>query len=142
MARIMAIDYGRKRIGLAITDETQFLITPLEQVKFNKKDSWELLFSLIQTNNPHQIIIGNPDLQNQNIIRQEILDFKLRLNKLFPKICFTFVDESYSSVEANNLLIELGSYGYKNRKKKKKKIDSIAAAVILQQFLHSKKIQI
>ncbi len=137
MARMMAIDYGRKRVGLAVTDEVHRLITPLAQVQFNQKNSWAELFHVIQENNPQKIIIGDPDSQTNQQVRQEILDFKKKLGKLFPKITFTFFDESYSSKEAKDIVIELSGYGFKKVKKRKDKLDSVAAALILQRYLEA-----
>ena len=137
MARMIAIDYGRKRIGLAVTDEIHKLITPLSQIQFNQKNSWTELFRAIQENHPQKIIIGDPDFQKNQQVRQEILDFTKKLRKLFPEVIFTFVDESYSSKEAREILSEINGYGLKKIKKKKNKLDSIAAALILQRYLKS-----
>ena len=139
MARVMSLDYGRKRIGLAVTDETQLFVRPLAQVDFNRKDSWEMLSSLIRANAPEKIVIGNPDCGEgvNESIRQEITDFRKHLEKLFPKITFFFFDEAYSSQEAE-LILSKGKPNHTRPQKNKanrKNLDSTAAAVILERYL-------
>ena len=134
MSRIMAIDFGRKRIGLALTDETELIIRPLNQIIFNRKGSWLNIQHSVEQHSPQKIIIGQPWISSKagGPLAKEINEFKTHLQKLFPSIEMTLFDEDYSSKEAEAILKKNAARGQKHRKKK---TDSVAAAIILRRYL-------
>ena len=129
--RILAIDYGRKKIGLAVTDETQIAITRLFQLKQSHSDFWKKLLNTIHSIEPVKIILGIPGDPGIDAISREILDFRQYLLKRFPDIEILLWDESYSSIEAERVLKQLKI----KRKQKKKEIDSMSAAILLQRYM-------
>ena len=140
MPRIMAIDFGRKRVGFAVTDETSLTIRPLEQVFFNQRESWNNIRKSIKKYSPQKIIIGwpgyppgvsSPFNEKSGSVTKEIGEFKRHLEKLFPAVEIIFFDEEDSSKEAGVILRETK----KSLKQKKARIDSIAAAIILRKYL-------
>ena len=135
--RILAIDFGLKRIGFAVTDELQITITPLPILELQKPDFWSRFTSLLEEYDPKQIILGYPqhDLETQNRVQRQIMEFKNRIEKNFT-ITVTLQDESYTSERASEHLNEINpKRSKKKRKQKKENLDSVAAAFILQSFL-------
>ena len=137
MPPIMAIDFGRKKIGLAVTDETKTLIKPLGKITFNQKNSWSRIQNNIQEYSPEKILIGLPGYEayglsgNTHPLVKEIREFKTHLQKLFPLTQIAFFEEERSSKEAKIILEEIG----KKPSRLNKELDSVAAAVILRQYL-------
>ena len=135
MSSIMAIDFGRRRIGLAVTDETRLVIRPLDQIIFNRKNSWSNIQHSVERHSPQKIIIGEPCIPpgTSSPLTKEINEFKTHLQKLFPSIEIILFDESYSSKEADVILKKNATRRQDHRKKK---IDSVAAAVFLKRYLN------
>jgi putative Holliday junction resolvase len=135
----LAIDFGLKRIGLAISDSKGIISTPLTTLRFTKnRKILELitdLTELIAEYRVKSILIGVPqefsDKNHINTVR--ITDFSNTLKKRI-KIPILFWDESYSTSSAKEMVISHGS----NFKSNKEKIDSIAASIFLQEYLNSK----
>lgn len=135
----LAIDYGLKRIGLAISDSNGIISTPLTTLRFTKnRRILELitdLTELIAEYRVKSILIGVPqefsDKNHINTVR--ITDFSNTLKKRI-EIPILFWDESYSTSSAKEMVISHGS----NFKSNKEKIDSIAASIFLQEYLNSK----
>ena len=96
MGRILAIDYGLKRIGLAQTDEMKIIASPLDTI--SSKDIFNYLHSYFQNENIESIVIGEPKtLDNKPaIITKEILVFKNRLKKMCDKPIY-LIDERFTS---------------------------------------------
>ena len=136
MSKIIAIDYGLKRIGVAISDESRVLAFGLDTVSVS-----EIIPFLTQIVNKEHIdvfVIGKP-LQKDNTqseIENEILRFIKKLNLIFPHIVIERYDERFTSLIAKKTIIESGI----NKKKRadKKLVDKISATLILQSFLEKK----
>ena len=136
MSKIIAIDYGLKRIGVAISDESRVLAFGLDTVSVS-----EIIPFLTQIVNKEHIdvfVIGKP-LQKDNTqseIENEILRFIKKLKLIFPQIVIERYDERFTSLIAKKTIIESGI----NKKKRadKKLVDKISATLILQSFLEKK----
>lgn len=136
MARILAIDYGLKRTGLAVTDELQIIASGLTTV--NTK---ELLSFLKDYTNREQVelfLVGEPKQMDNTASESEalILPFLEKLKKQFPLIPIVRVDERFTSKMAFQTMIDSGLK--KNQRKNKALIDEISATLILQSYLYSK----
>ena len=136
MSKIIAIDYGLKRIGVAISDESRVLAFGLDTVSVS-----EIIPFLTQIVNKEYIdvfVIGKP-LQKDNTqseIENEILRFIKKLKLIFPQIVIERYDERFTSLIAKKTIVESGI----NKKKRadKKLVDKISATLILQSFLEKK----
>jgi len=135
MARILAIDYGGKRTGLAVTDPLQIIATGLATI-----DSKELIPFLKKYFSEEQvelIIIGLPknwdesDTHGTPLVEAAIK----KLQKEFPAIPLKTVDERYTSKMARDAMLEMGMK--KKERRDKKNVDIIAATIILQEYLQS-----
>jgi putative Holliday junction resolvase len=136
MARILAIDYGLKRTGLAVTDELQIIASGLTTVKTK-----ELLIFLKDYTSKEQVelfLVGEPKQMDNTVSESEalILPFLKKLNKQFPLIPVQRVDERFTSKMAFQTMIDSGLK--KNQRKNKALIDEISATLILQSYLYSK----
>ena len=136
MSKIVAIDYGLKRIGIAITDELRMFAFGLTTVSNS-----EIIPFLKKTINKEQvdtIVIGKP-LQSNNRpseIEDQILLFIKNLNKIFPKIIITRYDERFTSLLAKKTINNSGIT--KKKRKNKSLVDKISATIILQSYLEKK----
>ena len=133
MARIMAIDYGLRRVGLAVTDPLQIIASPLDTVDTRKIKSY--LQDYCSHEQVEKIIIGMPYRADGSIPpwAQAIKDFAQELKKLFPHIEIEFYDERYTSRMAQQALLQ-GGFRKKDRQKKEN-IDKMSAAIMLQEYL-------
>ncbi len=136
MARILAIDYGLKRTGIAVTDELQIIASGLTTV--NTK---ELLVFLKEYTSKEQVelfLVGEPKQMDNSASESEalILPFLVKLEKQFPNIPIQRVDERFTSKMAFQTMIDSGLK--KNQRKNKALIDEISATLILQSYLYSK----
>jgi putative holliday junction resolvase len=133
--RIIAIDYGTKRVGVAISDP--FCIFPSVTITIQKDENFfRNLLKLIAEKNVGKIILGYPDSDNGKTSRlaEEILKFKFELeNKL--KIEIDLRDEHLTSQMAASRIIETVSK--KSKRRDKSKIDAQAAAILLEEYLNS-----
>ncbi len=136
MAQIIAIDYGKKRCGIAATDDMQIIASALDTVETNKVLGF--LNNYFQLNKVESIVVGLPkDLKgNMNEIEVEISIFVENFKKTFPEINVFRIDERYTSKMASFYISQSG----KGRKKRQEKglIDRISATLILQNFLEQK----
>jgi|TARA_B100000902_G_scaffold6788_1_gene8784 putative Holliday junction resolvase len=136
MSKIVAIDYGLKRIGIAISDELRVFAFGLTTVSNS-----EIIPFLKKTINKEQvdtIVIGKP-LQSNNRpseIEDQILLFIKNLNKIFPKIIITRYDERFTSLLAKQTINNSGIT--KKKRKNKSLVDKISATIILQSYLEKK----
>lgn len=131
--RLLAIDYGEKRIGLAITDEMQMFANPYETIPNASFDNTvSVLNKLVKEKKIGQIIIGIPWSINGNETAKtkETQEFMIKLQEHID-IPVIGSDERYTTSDANDLLKEMG-YDWK---KARKVIDSVAACLILKRYL-------
>ena len=136
MSRIIALDFGLKRIGIAITDESNKLAFGLETV--DNKDIISIL-KKITDYNVEKIVIGKPIKMNNtpSQIEPNILKFIQKIKKQFDMIKIERYDERFTSIVAKTIA---DSGLRKNKKKDKKLIDKISATLILQSYLKNKEI--
>jgi len=136
MARLLAIDYGTKRTGIAVTDEFQIIASGLTTV-----DTKELLLFLkgyIAKEKVELFVIGEPKQMNNEVSESEadILPFIEKLKKVIPDIPIVRVDERFTSKMAFQTMIDSGLK--KNQRKNKALVDEISATIILQSYMSSK----
>tara|TARA_R110002049_G_scaffold253508_2_gene428863 strand:+ start:3966 stop:4376 length:411 start_codon:yes stop_codon:yes gene_type:complete len=136
MARILAIDYGLKRTGLAVTDALQIIASGLTTV--NTKELLKFLKDYTSKEQVELFLVGEPKQMDNTASESEalILPFLEKLKKQFPKIPFKRVDERFTSKMAFQTMIDSGLK--KNQRKNKALIDEISATLILQSYLYSK----
>jgi len=136
MARLLAIDYGTKRTGIAVTDEFQIIASGLTTV-----DTKELLAFLKDYTTKEKVelfVIGEPKQMNNKVSESEadILPFIEKLKKAIPDIPIVRVDERFTSKMAFQTMIDSGLK--KNQRKNKALVDEISATIILQSYMSSK----
>ncbi|HNQ27157.1 MAG TPA: Holliday junction resolvase RuvX [Aquaticitalea sp.] len=137
MARILAIDYGTKRTGIAVTDELQIIASGLATV-----DTQELLPFLKDYCSKEPVscfVVGAPKQMNNEVSQSEpaILAFTERLGTALPDIPIVRADERFTSKLAFRAMIDSGLS--KKQRRNKALIDEISATIILQGYLDSKR---
>ena len=134
MARILSIDYGLKRTGLAVTDPLQIISTGLTTVE--SKQLIPFLKNYFLKEEVELIIIGEPknwdnsDTHATPLVKKCIKE----LQKNFPSIPIKKVDERYTSKMAKDSMLEMGLK--KKKRRDKKLVDEIAATIILQEYMN------
>ncbi len=133
MPRIMAIDYGEKRTGLAVTDNLKMIASPLETVDTRRLTDY--LRQYFTSQQVEKVIIGMPYRADGTLppFAQKIKDLAQWINKNFPTIAVEFIDERYTSRMAKQTLIQAGAK--KKKRQQKQTLDKIAAAIMLQEYL-------
>ena len=137
MGRILAIDYGRKRTGLAATDTMQIIASKLETVPSH--EIFSFLKTYLQKEPVERIIVGYP-LQMNNEASEAVLyinPFLKRLVKEFPDIPVEQVDERFTSKMAFQTMIDAGLK--KKDRQNKATVDAVSATIMLQTYLEQKK---
>jgi putative Holliday junction resolvase len=136
MPRILAIDYGSKRTGLAVTDPLQIIATGLATV-----ESYKLLVFLkeyFKKEIVELILIGEPKNLNDSDTHATALVKQIveKIKKEFPLIPIKMVDERFTSRMASRAMIEMGMK--KKKRQNKSLIDEIAATIILQEYIQNR----
>ncbi|WP_100612545.1 Holliday junction resolvase RuvX [Confluentibacter lentus] len=136
MPRILAIDYGLKRTGIAVTDELQIIASGLTTVA--TQDIFVFLKDYTAKENVELFLVGEPKQMDNTASESEVLiiPFINRLVQEFPNILVKRVDERFTSKMAFQTMIDSGLK--KNQRKNKALIDEISATLILQSYLYSK----
>lgn len=136
MARILAIDYGQKRVGLAVTDELQIIATGLDTV--HVKDVFLYLKEYVLKENVDCFVVGEPkQLDNQSSDASKFIEpFVKKLKKEFPNISIERYDERFTSKMAFQTMIDSGLK--KKQRQNKALVDEISATIILQSYLYYK----
>ena len=135
MARILCIDYGLKRTGIAVTDPLQIIATGLTTV--DSKDLIPFLKKYFLQEEVELIVIGEPknlddsDTHATPLVKEAIK----KLQKEFPQISVKTVDERFTSKMAKQAMIDMGMK--KMQRRNKALIDEIAATIMLQEYLRS-----
>jgi len=136
VARILAIDYGKKRTGIAVTDPLQ--IVPNGLVAVSTSELIDFLKSYTAREEVELVIIGEPKNLNgkpsENLPR--VKQFVSKWKKLFPHIPIEYFDERFTSVLAYRTIIESGIG--KQARRDKSLVDEISATIILQDYLNYK----
>lgn len=133
MARIMAIDYGSKRVGIAVTDAMQIIATGLTTV--HSKDVIQFIKDYVQKEEVECIVVGEPKrLNNEPSESARFIEpFVLHLKRTFPKIKVERMDERFTSKMAFQTMIDSGLK--KKDRQNKALVDEISATIILQSFM-------
>jgi len=136
MARILAIDYGLRRVGLAVTDPMQMIAQPLDTIDTGR--IWEYLDKYFKAEMVETIVIGFPrNMDGSNTdATVPVIEFEAKLKEKFPGIPLARIDERLTSRMAKQTLIDAG-YKKKDRRNKKL-VDTVAAALILQSYLEAR----
>ncbi len=136
MGRILAIDYGKIRTGIAVTDELQIIASGLTTV--STKELMPFLQEYLKKESVELFLIGEPKQMNNKPSESEefIIPFLSKLKVFFPKTPYIRVDERFTSKMAFKTMIDSGLS--KKQRKNKALIDEISAALILQSYLYSK----
>lgn len=129
----MAIDYGMKRTGIAVTDELQIIASGLTTVA--TKDLFDFLKDYLSTENVAKIIVGDPKRMNNEAssIAEEINKFVDKLHQLYPQIEIVRMDERFTSKIAFQTMIDSGLK--KKKRQNKALVDEIAATILLQDYM-------
>ncbi len=135
--RILSIDYGKKRTGLAVTDPLQIIAGGLATV--STCELFEFLLSYVKREQVERIVIGEPRQPNgmpsENLARVE--QFANRWRKAMPNIPIEFYDERFTSVLAHRTMLDAGLK--KKVRQNKALVDEISATIILQDYMNSKR---
>ena len=137
MARILSIDYGKKRTGLAVTDPLQIIASGLATV--STSELFDYLKQYVAKEQVERIVIGEPKQPNgqpsENL--QRVQQFVNRWRKAVPDIPIEYYDERFTSVLAHQAMIDGGLK--KKDRQNKALVDEISATIILQDYMRSKK---
>ena len=138
MARIISIDYGKKRTGLAVTDPLQIIPGGLATV--STSTLFEFLSDYVQKEQVERIVIGEPRQPNgqpsENLAR--VQQFVNRWRKAMPQIPIEYFDERFTSVLAHQAMLAGGLK--KKARQDKALVDEISATIILEDYMRSRKL--
>ena len=137
MARILSIDYGKKRTGIAVTDPLQLIAGGLATVSTSELFDW--LKGYLAKEQVERIVIGEPRQPNgqpsENLAR--VQQFVNRWRKAMPDVPIEYFDERFTSVLAHQAMIDGGLK--KKARRDKALVDEISATIILEDYLRAKK---
>lgn len=136
MGRVLGIDYGKKKVGFAITDALQITTNPLGTVPVH--EVWKFIEHQVKTEKIECIVVGYATHKdgNDSESMEYIHPFFKGLTKRYPDIKVDWEDESYTSVLASQSLIESGAK--KKTRQDKELVDTISAMIILRSYLDRK----
>ncbi len=136
MSRILAIDYGKKRIGIAVTDELQLIGSGLTTVATS--EIFDFLTTYLNNEKVALFLVGEPKQMDYTASESEelIIPFLKKLKEVFPEIPVERVDERFTSKMAFQTMIDSGLK--KKQRQNKALIDEISATIILQTYLSRK----
>ena len=139
MARILAIDYGKKRTGLAVTDELQIIANGLTTVATTSLEAY--ILDYVKREPVERIVVGLPKQMNntpsENMCR--IAPFVNRLRNILPEIPVEYHDERFTSVLAHQAILASGIG--KMARRNKELVDEVSATIILQSYMESRRMQ-
>ena len=133
MPRIMAIDYGTKRVGIAVSDPLQIIATGLDTVPNGE------LMSFLKNYTKQEVVktfvVGEPlDMNDQPTATTELVyKFVEKLKQTFPDIPVELVDERMTSIEAKRIIVRSGIK--KKKRREKERVDQVSAILILQDYM-------
>ena len=135
MARILCIDYGLKRTGIAVTDPLQIIATGLTTV--DSKELLSFLKKYFQQEQVELIVIGEPkNLDDSDTHATPLVNaIIVKLKKEFPGIPLKTVDERFTSKLAKQAMLDMGMK--KKDRRNKRTVDEIAATIMLQEYMQS-----
>lgn len=137
MSRIVAIDYGRKRTGIAVSDPMQLIANGLTTVPTHQL--LKFIEDYVSRESVERILVGLPKQMNNEDSEnmKNIEPFVRSLKKRFPELPVEYVDERFTSVLAHRTMLEAGLK--KKDRQNKALVDEISATIILQSYLESKR---
>lgn len=137
MGRILAIDYGRKRCGIAVTDPLQIIANSLTTVETSRL--WDFLKDYFQKEDVECVVVGEPRQMDYTPSESEryIQPFLGRFRKAYPHIRLERADERFTSQMAMRSMIDMGLK--KKQRQDKALVDTISATIILQTYMQTKK---
>ena len=140
MSRILAIDYGKKRTGITVTDPMQIIANGLTTVPTHTL--MDFLMNYVQKEQVERIIIGHPKQMNNEDSEnmKNIVPFMNQLKKKMPQMPVELVDERFTSVLAHQAMLT-GGLKRKDRQNKAL-VDEISATIILQSYMESRKFKL
>jgi putative Holliday junction resolvase len=135
MARILCIDYGKKRTGIAVTDPLQIIATALDTIE--TKELFNFLKKYFVTEQVELVLIGEPVNLDDTPTHAtaSVHEFIKKFKKDFPSLPIKTVDERYTSKMASQAMIDMGMK--KKDRRIKGNVDQIAATIMLQEYLQS-----
>ncbi|MCK9158955.1 MAG: Holliday junction resolvase RuvX [Bacteroidaceae bacterium] len=140
MSRILAIDYGKKRTGIAVSDPMQIIANGLTTVSTSVL--MDFIVNYVDKEEVERIVIGLPkQMNNEDSDNMKNIDvFKSKLHKTLPEMVIEMVDERFTSVLAHRTMLDAGLK--KKARQNKALVDEISATIILQSYLESKRFNI
>lgn len=137
MARIISIDYGKRRTGIAVTDPLQIIANGLATV--STSDLYRFLVDYMAKEQVERIVIGKPMQPNgkpsENLAR--VQQFVAQWKKAHPDVPIDYVDERFTSVLAHRAMIDGGLH--KKARQDKALVDEISATIILQSYMEGRR---
>lgn len=132
----MAIDYGSKRVGIAVTDELQLIANGLTTV--HSADLFDFLTNYFEKENVEEVVVGEPKrLNNTPSQSAELVNaFIKQFKKKFPNIKLSSIDERYTSKIAQKTILSAGAK--KKQRQNKALVDQVSATIILQSYMDLK----
>lgn len=137
MARVLSIDYGRKRVGLAVTDPQQIIASRLTTIPTHT--IWDFLKEYFQKETIETVVVGYPKQMNNEASEavRYINPFLKKFQIQYPKMNLEILDERFTSKMAFQTMIDGGLK--KQKRRDKALIDGISATIILQSYLEQKR---
>ncbi|MBZ4675177.1 MAG: hypothetical protein JG772_866 [Dysgonamonadaceae bacterium] len=137
MGRLLAIDYGKKRTGIAVSDPLQIIANGLTTVETSRL--FDFLHDYMQKEEVSTIVVGLPKQMNNELSEniRRIEPFVNRLRKLYPNLQIEYFDERFTSKMAHQSMIDGGLK--KKDRQNKALVDEISATIILQGYMESKR---
>jgi putative Holliday junction resolvase len=137
MSRILAVDYGSQRIGLAVSDPLKIIAQGLKTIA-NSGQTIDEIIAVVSEYSVSEIIVGNPLLLSgkESATSADVATFVKNLSER-TQVKIVLVDERFTSVMAQKSMIEMGVK--KKKRQNKAKVDEIASAILLQGYLDSRK---
>jgi len=137
MARILSIDYGKKRVGIAVTDPAQIIATRLTTIPTNT--IWDFLKDYFQKEKVETVVVGYPRQMNNEASEavRYINPFLRKFQQVYPEMRLELYDERFTSKMAFQTMIDGGLK--KKQRQNKEMIDGISATIILQNYLEQKR---
>lgn len=131
--RLLCIDFGLKFIGLAVADFPGITARALETIRTDRQDPLQVIRQIVTEEKVTKFLLGFPFSETEGEIHRRIRDFGHLLAQHFPQIPLELTDESYSSIEADELVQETGL----GRRQKQRSQDSQAAKIVLLRYLNA-----
>ena len=134
MARVMALDYGVKRTGIAVTDELQMIASGLTTV--DTPSLLNFLEDYFKKENVETVVVGEPKQKDNSASQSEIFiaEFLKKFTEKFPDMKLVRVDERFTSKMAFQTMIDSGLK--KKKRQNKALVDEVSATIILQSYLY------